>query len=159
MYGWAAAEPHSARSSAPNANAARCVAYPIINPSVRRELFFLSRGFLLAVSVVRTLRPYAGSRSRHHSVVDAVRAVVRLEPRIAAEVVGVAADGGLGAAGWRRRIDPAHRVRRAGRAADRDSGRDAGGVDGRGIGTAGGDAGTIRARCGGGVGASGGDTG
>src|SRR6266436_1821808 len=92
---------------------------------------------------LRPPRPHAssGSGRRHHAIVDAVRPVGRLEPRIAAEIVGRAADIGCGAAGRRGGIDRAHRVH-----GSRASGRDASRVDGGGIGAAGGDPGRIGAR-------------
>src|SRR5438094_1453434 len=53
----------------------------------------------------------------HHAIVDAVRAIGRLEPRIATQIVGHALDGGCGAAGRQRRVDRAHRIRGVGSAA------------------------------------------
>src|SRR6266851_740589 len=47
----------------------------------------------------------------HHAIIDAVRTVGRLEPRITAQVVGYAPDVGLGAPGRHRRIDRSHRIR------------------------------------------------
>src|SRR5215475_5326943 len=86
------------------------------------------------------------SRGGHHLVVDAVRAVRRLKPRIAAEVVRRALNSGRDAAGGQRRIDPAHRIRRAGGAAGGDSRA----VRSLSAGTARGDTGVVGARGGGG---------
>jgi len=65
---------------------------------------------------VPAARREPASGSGHHAVVDAVRAMCRLEPRVAAQVVGRAADVGCGAAGRHRGIDRAHRIRSVGAA-------------------------------------------
>src|SRR6516225_3608527 len=52
----------------------------------------------------------SGSGSRHHAVVDAVRAIGRLEPRIAAQVVALVVDVGIDAAGRQRGNDLVHSV-------------------------------------------------
>ena len=55
------------------------------------------------------------SGSRHHAVVDTVRAIRWLEPRVTAQVVVHAVDAGVGAAGRQRGNDFACRVRHVGR--------------------------------------------
>src|SRR5215475_14308912 len=95
---------------------------------MHRRLFFLAEPRIVAPS----------SGRGHDTVVDTVRPVGRLKPGVAAQVVGRALDFGRDAAGRQRRIDPAHRVRGARRAAG-----GAAGVVRRGIGAAGGDAGVV----------------
>src|SRR5262249_24233086 len=87
----------------------------------------------------RAAQVRAASGRRHHAVVDTVGAVGRLEPCIAALVVGRAVDRGDDAAGRERRIDRTHGIRGIGCAcgvAYRVGARGGGGGVGRGYGRA-----------------------
>src|SRR6266478_5181861 len=102
--------------------------------AARIEILELTADFVLSLTSRRA------SGRGHHAIVDAVRAVGRLEPRIATQIVGHALDTRGGAAGRQRRVYRAHRIRGVGSAAGdvaRSVGVRSGGVGvGRGHGRA-----------------------
>src|SRR6266481_248339 len=79
--------------------------------AARIEILELTADFVLSLTSRRA------SGRGHHAIVDAVRAVGRLEPRIATQIVGHALDTRGGAAGRQRRVYRAHRIRGVGSAA------------------------------------------